>query len=470
MEDLPYSDIQNSMQKGKVLNQGFKKLSEIAKLINDIKGMQAKKDALKKYLDIDLSKFDPKQFKDIKVSADDKGHLTIEGSVYLNTHFRDSESGKISAILTGLTDAQIIEKIANRDQQDNIKIVDSVFNSPKLKDQNKRKASEIASSIKTVDDLVREFGIDKTKLSLKGNATITAVATGDAQGNLKVEIKTNTPHATKDTETKSFTIKIKDDKVIKKEAAANNQKINEDLVKKAIDKLKIQNQGNRTSTEIAKAIKDAASLKKELGVDLPQNLKGSTIGTISATADKDGNISINVEVITPGATPEKHTITSIKVKGKSDSDIATKIANDNKPKDIAEINKKLASANLKNQGTDTGTQIADKFNKKKLADKLKDLKDKFGVDLKPKVGSTDITDVTLVANKKTGKIEIKVTTKTDGATPSTDSVTKTVDAKPDDKVKADIAQPKNVAAVQKLFSGAKLKNQGTRTIDEIVTA
>ncbi len=105
------------------------------------------------------------------------------------------------------------------------------------------------------------------------------------------------------------------------------QKTNKGKVDVAIKNAKLANQGTRTATEIASTITDAASLLKETGIDVNSfNLiPGTTIGTISATADANGKLTITIEQTTAGATIPLTTST-IDISGKSDAKIAKEIA------------------------------------------------------------------------------------------------------------------------------------------------
>ena len=100
------------------------------------------------------------------------------------------------------------------------------------------------------------------------------------------------------------------------------QQENKSKIDEALAKAKVKNQGARTVKEVAAAIHDADSLLKETGVDVEAlNLApGTVISKISATADTDGNLTINVEEKTKGALHNLST-SSKSIKGLSDAEI-----------------------------------------------------------------------------------------------------------------------------------------------------
>ncbi|CAM9126870.1 hypothetical protein [Mycoplasma todarodis] len=104
--------------------------------------------------------------------------------------------------------------------------------------------------------------------------------------------------------------------------ADSSQQENKTKIDQALAKAVIKNQGTRTTKEVADAITDTASLLKETGIDVNSlNLApGTTISKISATADANGNLTIDVEEKTKGAL---HTLSTSRksIKGLSDASI-----------------------------------------------------------------------------------------------------------------------------------------------------
>ncbi|TCG10540.1 hypothetical protein, partial [Mycoplasma todarodis] len=477
VESIDIAGIEEGILKAKIHNQGFKTAKEIADAINNAKTTAEKKFLLGKYFGMKVTSVPDKVFAKITVTGDSNGNMALDVEYYKSNHFAKTKTTSNKSI-KALSDAQIKELIGNDDQKTNHKLVDDAFN-PKLKisdaTQGDRTAAEIAKTITNAKDLAKLLGVDESALSksLKGKGKMTKVDIDtDANGNMTIKVTVNTPDATKPPLDNVFKIKVKSDATIATQIADKLQKKNEAAVKAAMAKPSVKNQGDRKMSEVAKSVTDLGTLKKELDLDIKVP-KGSTV-TVKVTVDsKDSSkVKIDVTVTTKGASTETHHITK-EVSGKDDSTIDTQIADKKQTKNNADIDALLKKAQLKNQGDKKGSEIAKDFNKKSLADKLKDLRDKFGVDLTGKSNSngTKITDVKLTADPKTGKIKIEVKTETKNATNATKSPSShDVTGKNDVEIDANINKPKEIAAIVDFFKKAKLTKQGTRTIDEIVAA
>ncbi|TCG10289.1 hypothetical protein, partial [Mycoplasma todarodis] len=194
-------------------------------------------------------------------------------------------------------------------------------------------------------------------------------------------------------------------------------------------------------------------------------LKGSTISKISAKANPNGNgeITISVEVTTPGANPKTHTITKV-VNAKTDNMInADLIQKDN----LQKIKNSLRNLHFPSQGSTTASTIAKGINAVTgIAGKIAaiDAATNGAVTIPngSQIAGTTIEDIILVAQPD-GTILVKVVTKTTGASIEDATVSKTAHGQSD----ADVAQNVNNKKFEDLFKNAKLINQGNRTTSEV---
>ncbi len=316
---------------------------------------------------------------------------------------------------------------------------------------------------------------------------------------INVAITTETPHATVSGNTSDATIAGDDAKALKakkaQKAADDKQAQNIADIKKAIDGINIvPKQGDKTVKEIVAEIKKGktiadilANLKRILGIDLPEHNNGTDITDIKLTPKSDGTIGVEVITTTKGAkTPTPTPGVTGKLIGKSDKTVKDKLkhdaANAKKAADIKAIESKLKGVDItKGQGTDSIAEVIAKLKKKgaSIADIIAAIKAITGgtVDLGAGHPDTKITDINLKPGKKDGEISVEIKTSTTDATPEAGNAhgtlqgnKKAVVADLKKTASANKAQIDNIAAIQALFKGAKLKNQGMRTIDEIVAA
>ncbi len=307
--------------------------------------------------------------------------------------------------------------------------VKQTYNGIEINDDPSKSLKEIVEEIKDKTSLEKYTGIKFPKMNYSTIGKIKATLDKSNPGKMdleievktKIEVKTNI--ITHIVQTKvSYTATL--NRLI---AEANAlQKRNKTKVDTAFAKAKFVNQGIRTTSEIAKLIKDAASLKTEIGIDVDA-LKlepGTTIGTISATADANGKLTITIEQTTAGATTPLATSTKV-IQGKSDVEIAKLKADTVQKAFHDKIVKTIEEANLK---IDKGPKLSDIIKQIKDAKDVKakiELLKKLGVQLDESLkldkAVSKINGITAIA-KPDGSIEIHVTTDTQGASVAHDEI------------------------------------------------
>ncbi|TCG10321.1 hypothetical protein, partial [Mycoplasma todarodis] len=227
------------------------------------------------------------------------------------------------------------------------------------------------------------------------------------------------------------------------------------MIKTAFGKAHI-NQGEFYLSEIAKHITNKNSLERVLGVTMPSWNGSTTIKSISATADKYGNLIATVVINTPGANPFTKAI-RIPAKGLSDAEV-------DRIKIKRKIESTLANARIRNQGNEKLSEIANKINNGK--DTLNTLK-QLGIAL-PTFSELNTNKLRLSrphASVRGGKlhIELVLTTPVKGKSSITDTFEQDIPGgKSDSQIDAqnkNALRDKNVRAIEGILAGIKLQER-----------
>ncbi|MCP4366209.1 MAG: hypothetical protein GY800_13055, partial [Planctomycetes bacterium] len=266
-------------------NQGNQTVKEIADAINNAKTVKAKLVALAKATNVNLSETN-NGTSIIGVTVTSKPDGTLNININTNTQNASNPTQAVAGSLKGESDATLA-------QPKNIKTIEDLFNNAKLIKQGNRKIADIVSSmnkglladkLKAIKD---ETGID-VPLSKDGTTITGIVITENVDGEIGVEIKTETKGAKTPKHVSDVTIDGDKNAVvdarIAKAKADIDQPDNINAIQKALDKAKLTNQGNQTVKEIADAINNAKTVKAKLvalakatNVNLSETNNGTSI-------------------------------------------------------------------------------------------------------------------------------------------------------------------------------------------------
>ncbi|TCG10408.1 hypothetical protein, partial [Mycoplasma todarodis] len=285
--------------------------------------------------------------------------------------------------------------------------------------------------------------------------------TAKPDGTLKVEVTTNTPHASQANKSTSGTANGKSDATL---AKPDNTKAIEDLFKNA----KLIHQGNRTTAEVANSMNKGSladkikAIESETGIKVPTTVNGTKITGIKITEKTDGVIGVEITTETLGA---KIFIKTIATEITGDKEIAIDVNKADKlqKRNLDAIKKAIDGHTITNQGKQKVSDIAKEINKKdSIAKKIEELK-KHGIII-PKTKGTDITKIK-VTGKANGEVIISVSTNTPNAkNPTNGSPVKGVSKGVSNIV---ISQNDAISKLKELLKDAKLINQKNRTTAEI---
>ncbi len=485
-----------------LLKQNNIKSSEIANKINGVSDINLKLQTLKDATGIGLvENYNGTEITNVILAPKPDGTITI--IVSTNTADATTPSKNAFGTITGKADKDLktitpAKPKPNDDklQKINILNIEKQIQNKVLVNQNNRKVVEIAKEIEAITDLDAKItainNITGANLTKENHGTtITKITlTTKADGTIMVIISTNTPNTTSGALDVTGTIKGMSDQEIDsmkfKNATDKAQKINLEAINNKFNKVKLVNQGNRKTSEVVNEVNGIATLEdkfkaieKEMGVKLEKTNGETTITNVILASTPNGEVLIIISTETKGASDVNKDLT-IKVSSTPDSKINTKLANEKADKDILLNTKTIEDlfkdSKIVDQKDKKVKVIADEVNAMKDVDaKLAAIEKLTNVKL-PKINNgTEIKDVVLTVDAKTGKITITFSTFTLNATTTDKEIKVEVKAKSDSIIDAEIAkaqaneaQAKNIKDIEKLINNIKLANQGNRKVSEIV--
>ncbi|CAM9100203.1 leucine-rich repeat protein [Mycoplasma todarodis] len=491
--------IKELFSSARFIEQGNKKVEELAKEINSIKDLEKKIKAISNATNISL--WNTKNGTNITdVTLTPKMDGTVAVLISTNTLNASNPKDSIDVTIVGISDNEIDKKLiinkVNETQTKNIADIENKLNAHLIK-QGQFKSSEIANKINGISDMTLKLqalkdaaGINLDKNN-NGTEITNIILASKPDGSITIIVSTKTQNASTPSKNVFGSIKGKADNALK--VASVKPKVNKDElqktnisnIEKEIQNKTLHNQGNRKVVDIAKEIElikdlDAkiTAINKLTGANLTKENNGTTITQIALTTKTDGSIIVVISTDTPNTTSKASNVTGT-IKGMSDAEIDAinlKNAADKAQKtNIDVINNKFTNSKLIKQGNRKASEVVNEINGiNDIEDKFKAIEKEIGVKLEKVNNETTITNV-ILASTPNGEVLILISTDTPGATDSSKDITIKVSSTSDAKVDAKLDNEKadkdilvNEQNIKNSFVDAKIVDQKVKKVQTIV--
>ncbi|NQZ65821.1 MAG: hypothetical protein HRT99_01215 [Mycoplasmatales bacterium] len=277
-------DVERSLEKnGKIINQGTKTASIIAKSVTNLNDLKNK-------LGIDLTNFDSSEIS-ISATGNSDGIINIQVKTI---NKKSPEKNKIfEEKVQGKSDEEILVELANLRQKNNLNIIENALKKATLNpDKASLNAEELANSIKNRKDLKTYFG---AQLPYLFGTNFEISATGD-DGAVYIWVKTTTKNATIPIKTLSTVINVSPNQEIFHDMTENKKHFDQIAMElqKTLDSVNEINQGNQTTKEFISSIKTIGDLEEKLKIELPE--LGDIKITMKIFANLNGDVDLTIKL------------------------------------------------------------------------------------------------------------------------------------------------------------------------------